>query len=175
MDPGSTRLVFADIGELDSKQVDMWETITQAEIEEAKAQLSRKREEALRRQGAEIGSLDAQLDDIESFERVVAAFFEEHMDEAAPSALAGSVPQGATMASLPEQSKLAPPEQSKLAPQGLPQNTPSLVLQIRQNILPKFNHRRSRGSSLAMSVAIPSDSSSEQRTAQVPAVIVPQR
>jgi hypothetical protein len=167
MDPGSTRLVFADIGELDSKQVDMWETITQAEIEEAKAQLSRKREEALRRQGAEIGSLDAQLDDIESFERVVAAFFEEHMDEAAPSALAGSVPQEATMASLPEQ--------SKLAPQGLPQNTPSLVLQIRQNILPKFNHRRSRGSSLAMSVAIPSDSSSEQRTAQVPAVIVPQR
>src|SRR5262249_34123183 len=127
----------------------MWERITQAEIEEAKAQLSRRREEALRRQAAEISSLDAQLDDIESFERVVAAFFEEYMDEAAPSALVGSVPEQEMPAFLPEQ--------STLSPQDIPQNRPSLVLQIRQNILPKFNHRRSTGSSLSMSIALPSD------------------
>jgi hypothetical protein len=53
-------------------QVKMWQTITQADIEEARARLSRKREEALSRHAAEIRSLDAQLDDIESFERVVA-------------------------------------------------------------------------------------------------------
>src|SRR5712671_2411425 len=80
LDEGGTRCL--------SKQVDMWKTITQAEIEEAKAQLSRKREEALSRQAAEIRTLDAQLDDIGSFERVVAAFFEEYMEEGAPSALA---------------------------------------------------------------------------------------
>ena len=72
-------------------QVKMWQTITQADIEEARARLSRKREEALSRHAAEIRSLDAQLDDIESFERVVAAFFEEYMGEAVPPALAGSV------------------------------------------------------------------------------------
>lgn len=116
----------------------MWERITQAEIEEAKAQVSRRGEEALRRQEAEISSLDAQLDDIESFERVVAAFFEEYMDEAAPSALAGSVREQATPAFLPEQ--------STLSLQDMPQNRSSLVLQIRQNILPKFNHPRSTGS-----------------------------
>jgi hypothetical protein len=107
-------------------QVKMWQTITQADIEEARARLSRKREEALSRHAAEIRSLDAQLDDIESFERVVAAFFEEYMGEAVPPALAGSVAEEA------------------------------------------------RGSSLAMSVAIPSDSRPEQKTAQVPAVNVPQ-
>lgn len=114
----------------------MWETITLAEIKEAKAQLSRKREEALSRQAAEIRSLDAQLDDIESFERVVAAFFEEHMGEGAPCDPPSSVPQEATTASLPGL--------MKIVPQGLPQNTPSLVLQIRQNILPKVHYRRSR-------------------------------
>ena len=138
----------------------MWERITQAEIEEAKAQVSRRREEALRRQEAEISSRDAQLDDIESFERVAAAFFEEYMDEAAPSALAGSVREQATPAFLPEQ--------STLSLQDMPQNRPSLVLQIRQNILPKFNHPQSTGSSLAMSIALPSDSGSDEGTAQVP-------
>jgi hypothetical protein len=52
----------------------MWETITQAEIEEAKARLSRRREAMLSRHETEIKSLDAQLEDIESFEQVVAAF-----------------------------------------------------------------------------------------------------
>jgi hypothetical protein len=50
-------------------QVEMWERINSGEIAEAKARLSRKREEILSRQAAEIKSLDAQLYDIESFER----------------------------------------------------------------------------------------------------------
>ena len=89
-------------------QVEMWERITQGEIAEAKGRLSRKREEILSRQAAEIKSLDAQLDDIESFERVVAAFFEEYLNPAASSASAASVPDQATTASLPEQSALSP-------------------------------------------------------------------
>ena len=128
----------------------MWGRITLAEIEEAKARLNRKRAEALSRQAAEIRSLDAQLQDIESFERVVIAFFEEYMDEAAPLAPPGPVREQASPAFLPEQSTLSPQDK----------NTPSLVLQIRQNILPRFDHRRSRGSSLAISMAIPSDSRS---------------
>jgi hypothetical protein len=71
----------------------MWGRITLAEIEEAKARLNRKRAEALSRQAAEIRSLDAQLEDIESFERVVIAFFDEYMNEAAPFALARPVRQ----------------------------------------------------------------------------------
>ena len=114
-------------------QVEMWERITQGEIAEAKGRLSRKREEILSRQAAEIKSLDAQLDDIESFERVVAAFFEEYLNPAASSTSAASVPDQATTASLPEPSALSP---------STSQMTPSIALQIRQNILPKFSHLR---------------------------------
>src|SRR5215472_12784417 len=112
-------------------QVEMWERITPGEIAEAKARLSRKREEILSRQSAELKSLDAQLDDIESFERVVAAFFEEYLNPAVPSAPAASVLQQATAFSLPEQSALSP---------STSQKTPSIALQIRQNILPQFSH-----------------------------------
>jgi len=100
----------------------MWERISAVDIEDAKAQLSRRRGETLRRQAEEIKSLDAQLLDIESFERVVAAFFEEYMNSKIPSVPAASVPE---QFSLPESGK--PPAQA-------PQDAPSLVLQIRQNI-----------------------------------------
>jgi hypothetical protein len=92
----------------------------------------RKREEILSRQAAEIKSLDAQLYDIESFERVVAAFFEEYLSPAMPSAPVASEPEQATI-SLPEQSALSPSPSQK---------APSIALQIRQNILPKFSHLR---------------------------------
>src|SRR5690349_2986661 len=101
-------------------QVEMWERITQGEIAEAKARLSRKREEILSRQAAEIKSLDAQLYDIESFERVVAAFFEEYLSPAMPSAPVASEPEQATI-SLPEQSALSPSPSQK---------APSIALQI---------------------------------------------
>jgi hypothetical protein len=130
-------------------QVEMWERINSGEIAEAKARLSRKREEILSRQSAEIKSLDAQLDDIESFERVVAGFFEEYLNPAVPSAPAASVLQ-ATTTLLPDQS--APPLQAL-------QKMPSLVLQIRQNISPKFSHpaRRSIGPS-PMNISLPQNS-----------------
>jgi hypothetical protein len=111
----------------------MWERINSGEIAEAKARLSRKREEILSRQAAEIKSLDAQLYDIESFERVVAAFFEEYLNPAVPSAPVASESEQATTISLPEQSALSPSPSQK---------TPSIALQIRQNILPKFSHLR---------------------------------
>jgi hypothetical protein len=111
----------------------MWQTITQAEIEEAKARLSRKREAMLSRHAAEIKSLDAQLDDIESFEGVVAAFFEEYMNPGRPTAPTASDPEQAMTASLPEQGSLSP---------QAPQKAPFVTLQIRQNILPKFDYLR---------------------------------
>ena len=71
----------------------MWERISAVDIEDAKAQLSRRRGETLSRQAEEIKSLDTQLHDIESFERVVAAFFEEYMNSKVPSVPAASVPE----------------------------------------------------------------------------------
>ena len=58
----------------------MWEQITEADIQGAKQRLDLRRAEMLSRHAEEIGTLDAQLHDIESFERVVAAFFEEYMN-----------------------------------------------------------------------------------------------
>jgi hypothetical protein len=107
----------------------MWEKIRSANIEDAKAQLSRKRAEALSRQAEELERLDAQLRDIDTFEQVVAAFFEEYMDEDA-----GSVPSASIHGQLPAASL---PERDEPSTQG-PQNAPSLALQIRQTILPNF-------------------------------------
>lgn len=115
-------------------EVEMWERISAVDIEDAKAQLSRKRGETLSRQAEEIKSVDTQLHDIESFERVVAAFFEEYMNSKVPSVPAVSVPEQSV--SLPESGK--PSAQA-------PQNAPSLVLQIRQNILPNLRFYRALG------------------------------
>ena len=110
----------------------MWEKIRAADIEAAKVQLSRKRAETLRRQAKELESLDAQLRDIATFERVVAAFFEEYMNEEAGTVPAASVPEALV------------PERDGLSPEA-PQNVPSLVLQIRQNILPHLRLSRALG------------------------------
>jgi hypothetical protein len=61
----------------------MWERISLADIHRAKTSLSVKRTETLSRHAEEIKDLDARLHDIEAFERVVAAFFEEYMDSGA--------------------------------------------------------------------------------------------
>ena len=115
-------------------EVEMWETISAVDIEDAKAQLSRKRGETLSRQAEEIKSVDTQLHDIELFERVVAAFFEEYMNSEVPSVPAASVPEQSVW--LPESGK--PSAQA-------PQHAPSMVLQIRQNILPNFSLCRALG------------------------------
>jgi len=57
----------------------MWEQITKADIQRASAQLSLRRDETLRRHAEELAGLDAQLQDIERFEGIVAAFFEEYI------------------------------------------------------------------------------------------------
>ena len=109
------------------------ERISAVDIEDAKAQLSRRRGETLSRQAEEIKSLDAQLHDIESFERVVAAFFDEYMNSKVPWVPAASVPEEFPL-----------PESGKPSAQA-PQNAPSLVLQIRQNILPNLSFYRALG------------------------------
>src|SRR5437764_15226915 len=105
----------------------MWERINAVEIADARAQLSRKRGETLSRQAEEIKSVDTHLHDIESFERVVAAFFEEYMNSKVPSVPAVSVLKQSV--SLPETGK--PSAQAT-------QNAPSLMLPLHQNILPNF-------------------------------------
>ena len=57
----------------------MWEQITKADIQRARTEFNLKRAEALRRHAEELNDLDAQLQDIEQFERIVAAFFEEYI------------------------------------------------------------------------------------------------
>src|SRR5690349_12471616 len=69
--------------------VGMWEQITQADIERARKELSLKRAETLRRQAEEIEGLDAQFQDIERFEGVVAAFVEEFMSPEIAPAVSG--------------------------------------------------------------------------------------
>ena len=117
-------------------EVGMWERISAVDIEDAKAQLSRKRGETLSRQAEEIRSVDTQLHDIGSFERVVAAFFEEYMNSEIPSVPAASVPEQSVSISLPESGK--PSAQA-------PQHAPSMRLQIRQNILPNLRFYRALG------------------------------
>jgi hypothetical protein len=87
----------------------MWEQITKADLERAKTQLSLKRAETLRRHAEEIAELDAQLQDIERFDGIVAAFFEEHMSPEEPAAVSN--------------------EQSSATP---------VNLQIRQHVSPSF-------------------------------------
>jgi hypothetical protein len=117
-------------------EVEMWERMSAVDIEHAKAQLSRRRGETLSRQAEEIKSLDAQLHDIESFERVVAAFFEEYMNSKIPWVPAASVPEQSVSISLPESGKPFA---------KAPRNAPSSVLQIRQNILPNLSFYRALG------------------------------
>ena len=107
--------------------MEMWKKIRATDVEAAKAQLSRKRAETLTRQAEELESLDAQLRDIATFERVIAAFFEEYMNEEAGTVPAASILEQSPAASLPERDE--PSTQ-------VPENAPSLALQIRQNILP---------------------------------------
>lgn len=87
----------------------MWEQITKADLERAKTQLSLKRAETLRRHAEEIAELDAQLQDIERFDGIVAAFFEEHMSPEEPAAVSN--------------------KQS---------SSPPVNLQIRQHVAPSF-------------------------------------
>ena len=72
----------------------MWEQITKADIQRARAQLSLRRDETLRRHAEELAGLDAQLQDIERFEQVVAAFVEQYMSPETVSAVSeGEPPQ----------------------------------------------------------------------------------
>ena len=61
--------------ELHVKSLEMWEKITKSDIQGARTQLGLKRAEMLRRHAEELSDLDAQLQDIERFDRIVAAFF----------------------------------------------------------------------------------------------------
>ena len=95
----------------------MWEQITQADIERARKELSLKRAETLRRQAEEIEGLDAQFQDIERFEGVVAAFVEEYMSpEIASTVSEEEPPPSAT-----------PDEQS---------NAPAVGIQITHHVSP---------------------------------------
>lgn len=77
----------------------------------------------LSRHAAEIKSLDAQLDDIVSSERVVAAFFEEYMNPGRPTAPTASDPEQARTAPLSEQEPAFSPGAAKGALHDAPNST----------------------------------------------------
>ena len=71
----------------------MWEHIRKTDIEGAKAQLSLKRAETLRRHSEELSDLEAQLQDIEQFDGIVTAFFEEYMSPEKVDSVSEGQPQ----------------------------------------------------------------------------------
>ena len=80
----------------------MWEQISRADIQRAKTELNVKRAEMLRRHAEELSDLDAQFQDIEQFDGIVAAFFEEYMSpEKAASASEEEAPASGTPAEQP--------------------------------------------------------------------------
>ena len=57
----------------------MWEQLTPADIERAKQRLAAQRTETLSRHAEELKALDADQAEIETFERLVAAFAKKHL------------------------------------------------------------------------------------------------
>lgn len=106
----------------------MWEQISKADIQEAKQRLDLRRAEMLSRHAEEIESLDAQLRDIDSFERIVAAFFEEHMSAEDRTSGLEAVARDEPSPPTPTNDALAP----------VPPNALALELQIQQRVSPGF-------------------------------------
>jgi hypothetical protein len=64
----------------------MWEQLTPADIQRVKHRLALERTAILSRHAAELKTLDTQQDELEKFERIVAAFAEKYLNtETSPS------------------------------------------------------------------------------------------
>lgn len=71
----------------------MWERLTPADLDRAKNRLTKSRAEMLRRHTAELNALDAQQDEIETLERLVATFAQKYLSsDIAASMLAAEPP-----------------------------------------------------------------------------------
>src|ERR1700726_3995269 len=64
----------------------MWEQLTPADIERAKQRLTAQRTETLSRHVEELKALDADQAEMETFERLVAAFVNKHLSPPPPTA-----------------------------------------------------------------------------------------
>src|SRR5262249_9043091 len=69
--------------------IEMWDRLTPADIERAKAQAAALREETLNRHAEELRALDADEAEIESLNHLIARFTEMYMNSAAAGAVAG--------------------------------------------------------------------------------------
>ncbi|HJX22060.1 MAG TPA: hypothetical protein VJ454_13780, partial [Steroidobacteraceae bacterium] len=67
----------------------MWEQLTPADIERAKQRLAAQRTETLSRHAEELKALDADRAEMETFERLVAAFVNKHLSPAPTTAYEG--------------------------------------------------------------------------------------
>jgi len=65
----------------------MWEQLRPADIERAKRQLAIQRGETLKRHAEELKTLDADEAEIQTFERLVAAFVSKHISPSAQATL----------------------------------------------------------------------------------------
>ncbi len=83
----------------------MWESLSRADIEQAKEQLSLRREEILSRQAEEIRSLDAEQAEIDNLTQLLAAFASRFKNPAAraPAPAVGAPQETAVPAEVPKE------------------------------------------------------------------------
>ena len=70
----------------------MWERLTPADLDLAKNRLTISRAEMLRRHAAELNALDAQQDEIETLERLVATFAQKYLSSGIAASMAAAEP-----------------------------------------------------------------------------------
>jgi hypothetical protein len=88
----------------------MWEQLTPADIERAKQRLAAQRTETLSRHAEELKALDADQAEMETFERLVAAFVNKHLSPPPTTASEEpTVPAEVGASAIPEGRRNVPP------------------------------------------------------------------
>jgi len=97
----------------------MWERLTPADVDHARNRLATSRAEMLRRHAAELNALDAQQDEVETLERLMAAFAKKYLS----SDIAASMPAA---------------DADEGAAKQVQQKENSMDLRVQQEISPSF-------------------------------------
>jgi hypothetical protein len=123
----------------------MWEQLTPADIQRVKHRLALERTAILSRHAAELKTLDTQQDELNKFERIVAAFADKYLNtetslsqptipsEEQPSEALAIEEQPAPAAAVTTNNDVSDPGTPELQ-----QDTPSPALEIVQRVSPNF-------------------------------------
>ena len=121
----------------------MWEQLTPADIQRVKHRLALERTAILSRHAAELKTLDTQQDELEKFERIVAAFAEKYLNTetspSQPTTLSEEQPTEA-LAIEEEPAPAAPTDRDGSEPHTpeVQQDAPSPALDVVQPVSPNF-------------------------------------